>query len=251
MASERPAVKLSIRGLEVAYGAIRAVQGVDLEVGAGEIVALIGSNGAGKSSILKAIAGLVPSRGDVAIDGTALGHLATEARVVRRGIVLVPEGRGVFATMSVLENLSLGQRLGALRAQQGAPASFQLDDVLELFPVLKPLLKRRAQLLSGGEQQMLSLARSLLMHPEVMLIDEPSMGLAPVIVRQVLGALRDAFARARTSVLLVEQDTAVALELAGRAYVLERGVVVTEGPARELRDDPRLHAAYLGEGART
>jgi branched-chain amino acid transport system ATP-binding protein len=246
LSEQSPAPKLVVDDLRVSYGAIRAVQGVSLQIGTGSVVALIGSNGAGKSSILKAIAGLVNYRGTVNVSGGSLEGCSAEDRVVEHGVVLVPEGRGVFATMTVLENLNLGLRVGGLRARRGARAAFVLDDVLDLFPPLRAMLKTRAQLLSGGEQQMLSLGRSLLMRPELMLIDEPSMGLAPVLVKQVFTALRGAFARSQVSVLLVEQDTSVALELAARAYVLEHGAVVAEDTTSVLRGDPRLHAAYLG-----
>jgi len=243
---------LAVTGLRISYGAISAVQGVDITVARGSIVALIGSNGAGKSSILKAIAGLVaPRSGNVLLNGLAIDGVSAEARVVRHGVVLVPEGRGVFSTMTVAENLALGERVGAQRAREGTARSFDKEDVLQVFPALRPLLTRRAQLLSGGEQQMLSLARSLLLSPDVMLIDEPSMGLAPVLVRQVFDAMGEAFKRTNMSVLLVEQDTALALEIAERGYVLEHGLIVAEGTAHDLREDPRLRAAYLGSGAAT
>ena len=240
MASE-PA--LQTRGLDVAYGVIRAVQAVDLEVPRGEVTALIGANGAGKSSLLKAIAGPVaPRAGRVLADGVDVTRLPTRERVLRHGVVLVPEGRGVFATMTVRENLELGLRVG--RRRGAAPVT--LDEVYDLFPVLAERSGGRVQYLSGGEQQMLAIARSLLMAPRTLLIDEPSMGLAPKLVRRIFAVLREVFAAREISVLLVEQDTALALSLATTAYLIEQGRVTARAPAAELRDDPRLKAAYLG-----
>ncbi len=233
---------LAITDLRVAYGPIRAVQGVTLSVAKGSVTAIVGSNGAGKSSILRAVAGMVPSTGTISVNGSSISALSSLDRTVKHGVVFIPEGRSVFATMTVEENLSLGTRVGLLRGGGG----FALDEALQLFPVLDERRKQRAQLLSGGEQQMLAIARSLLMRPDVLVIDEPSMGLAPLLVRKIFGVMRDVFAREGVSVLLVEQDTAIALELASYGYVLEEGAIVAEGSADELRNDPRLRAAYLG-----
>jgi branched-chain amino acid transport system ATP-binding protein len=233
---------LAIDDLRVAYGPIRAVQGVTLSVAAGSVTAIVGSNGAGKSSILRAVAGMVPSTGTISVNASDISRTSALDRTVRHGVVFIPEGRSVFTTMTVEENLSLGTRVGLLRGGGG----FALDEAFHLFPVLDERRKQRAQLLSGGEQQMLAIARSLLMRPDVLVIDEPSMGLAPLLVRKIFGVMRDVFAREGVSVLLVEQDTAIALELASYGYVLEEGAIVAEGSAHELRDDPRLRAAYLG-----
>ena len=238
MASE-PA--LQTRGLDVAYGVIRAVQAVDLEVPRGEVTALIGANGAGKSSLLKAIAGPVaPRAGRVLADGVDVTRLPTRERVLRHGVVLVPEGRGVFATMTVRENLELGLRVG--RRRGAAPVT--LDEVYDLFPVLAERSGGRVQYLSGGEQQMLAIARALMTKPRIMLLDEPSLGLAPVVVRDVVEIIRG-IARDGTVVLLVEQNSHMALELADHAYVLSAGRLVYDGDAAGLRGAGQLADLYL------
>ncbi|MFT3855328.1 MAG: ABC transporter ATP-binding protein [Ilumatobacteraceae bacterium] len=239
-------VALSVDSLDVTYGVIHAVQSVSLDVRAGTITALVGSNGAGKSSILKAIAGVQAARGTVLAGNADISRLPARRRVIEHGVVLVPEGRSAFTTMSVAENLELGARVGRIRTDAGAASAFTLDEAYELFPVLFERRARRAQVLSGGEQQMLAIARSLLMAPSVLLIDEPSMGLAPLLVRRIFEVMGDVFRRHAVSVLLVEQDTAVALALATDAYLLEQGRITAHAPAAELRDDPRLRAAYLG-----
>jgi len=240
-----PAV--AVRRLDVAYGAIRAVQGVDIEAPRGQITALIGSNGAGKSSTLHAIAGLVPVAGGcVEVGGVDVTRLPAPVRVVEHGIVLIPEARAAFLTMTVRENLGLGMRVGREREARGHAGGFTLQDAFRLFPVLAQRADTRAQYLSGGELKMLAIARSLLMHPRVLLIDEPSMGLAPRLVRQIFAVLREILRARDVSVLLVEQDTAVALELARSAYVIEQGRITTHAPAAQLRGDARLKAAYIG-----
>jgi len=241
-----PETALSVDGLDVSYGVIRAVQGVSLDVRAGAITALVGSNGAGKSSTLKAIAGVQSARGTVTVGSVDISRLPARRRVIEHGVVLVPEGRSAFTTMTVEENLELGARVGRIRGDAGAASAFTLDEAHQLFPVLFDRRTRRAQVLSGGEQQMLAIARSLLMAPSVLLIDEPSMGLAPLLVRRIFEVMADVFRRHAVSVLLVEQDTAVALTLATDAYLLEQGRITAHAPAAELRDDPRLRAAYLG-----
>jgi branched-chain amino acid transport system ATP-binding protein len=241
---------IAVRGLDVAYGAIRAVQSVDIEVPQGQITALIGSNGAGKSSTLKAIAGLVPiAGGSVEIGGADATRLSAHVRVVELGVVLIPEALGAFLTMTVRENLGLGTRVGREREARGHKGGFTLEDAFRLFPVLKERADKRAQYLSGGELKMLAIARSLLMHPQVLLIDEPSLGLAPLLVRQIFAVLRGILQEHDVSVLLVEQDTAVALELANSAYVIEQGRITTHAPVSKLRADARLRAAYLGMDA--
>ena len=238
---------IAVRSLDVAYGAIRAVQDVDIEAPRGQITALIGSNGAGKSSTLKAMAGLVPvAGGSVEIGGVDATRLPAHVRVIEHGVVLIPEGRSAFLTMTVRENLGLGMRVGREREARGHKGGFTLEDAFRLFPVLEERADKRAQYLSGGELKMLAIARSLLMHPRVLLIDEPSMGLAPLLVRQIFAVLREILREHDVSVLLVEQDTAVALELASSAYVIEQGRITTHAPASKLRGDARLKAAYLG-----
>jgi branched-chain amino acid transport system ATP-binding protein len=235
---------LEATDLSVTYGAIRAVQGVSLVVRPRAVTALVGSNGAGKSSILRALAGLQPTAGGaVLVGGTDISGVPGRRRVVDHGVVLVPEGRSTFATMTVRENLELGLRIGRRRT---ADPRFSVDQVWDLFGVLHERQRQRAQHLSGGEQQMLAIARSLLMEPSVLLIDEPSMGLAPLLVRRIFTVMADVFAATDVAVLLVEQDTAVALDVATDAYLLEHGHVVAAAPAAELRADPRLRAAYLG-----
>lgn len=245
-ASDSP-LALDLDDLRVSYGAIRAVQGVSLEVRSGAVTALVGSNGAGKSSVLRATAGLLPVQsGTVKVNGTDVTGLPGRRRLLEYGLTLVPEGRSAFTTMTVAENLELGLRVGRARAASGAASTFSLDEAIELFPVLGQRIKQRAQVLSGGEQQMLAIARSLLMAPSVLLIDEPSMGLAPLLVRKIFSVMQDVFRRHQVSVLLVEQDTAIALDLAQNGYVLEFGEVVLDGPSDVLRNDERLRQAYLG-----
>jgi branched-chain amino acid transport system ATP-binding protein len=241
------ALPLEATGIDVSYGVVRAVHDVSLRVEPRVVTALVGSNGAGKSSILKALAGTVPVRaGRVVASGVDLDGVSTKDRVIHHGIVLVPEGRSAFTTLTVRENLELGVRVGNLRAAAGRAGKFSLDDAFGLFPVLHEREGKRAQYLSGGEQQMLAIARSLLMAPAVLLIDEPSMGLAPLLVRRIFDVMRDVFVDNDVAVLLVEQDTAIALSVASTAYLLEHGRIVVHAPAAELRADPRLRAAYLG-----
>lgn len=244
--SDEPAA-LGLVDLEVAYGAIRAVQGVSLQVRPGSITALVGSNGAGKSSVLRAAAGILPlSSGRVNVGSTDVSTLPARKRLLEHGVTLVPEGRSAFTTMTVQENLDLGLRIGRLREANGVAATFTLDEAFELFPVLGERAQQRAQVLSGGEQQMLAIARSLLMSPSVLLVDEPSMGLAPMLVRKIFAVMEEVFRRHNVAVLLVEQDTAIALDLAVDGYVLEFGRVVAHGSSDELRHDARLRQAYLG-----
>ena len=240
-------IALDARGICVNYGAIRAVQDVSLTVPARQVTALVGSNGAGKSSILKALAGHVQlSGGTVECAGVDVTAVPGRQRVIDAGIVLVPEGRSTFVTMTVLENLRIGLRIGAKRVAAGHESRFRLEDVWELFPVLHERRNQRAQYLSGGEQQMLAIGRALLMCPSILLVDEPSMGLAPLMVRRIFDVMAEVFTATGVAVLLVEQDTAIALDVATDAYVLEHGHIVAAAPAAELREDERLRAAYLG-----
>jgi branched-chain amino acid transport system ATP-binding protein len=235
---------LEVRDLRVAYGHVEAVRKVSLSVRAGEIVALIGPNGAGKSSTLNAIAGLVrPASGSVRLDGREVGGLPSHAAVAA-GIILVPEGRAILQRMTVAENLLIGSEARQWPSGR-VEARAAIDEQVKRFPSLQRRLHVAAGALSGGEQQMLAIARGLLQRPKILLLDEPSMGLAPLLVRQIFDIIRDIH-REGTTILLVEQNARMALQTAQQAYVLERGEVALEGPADQLAKDPRLQAAYLG-----
>ena len=230
---------LEVKRLEVHYGGIRAVKGVDLEVAAGELVCLIGANGAGKSSTLKAICRLVAS------DAEVMTYLGKDIRrravheLPRQGLVMVPEGRGVFPQLTVHENLAMGAY-----ARGGGDPAVQY----ERFPRLKERRHQTAGTLSGGEQQMLAIARALMSEPKLLLLDEPSMGLAPQMVSRIFDIVREIAAQGVT-VLLVEQNALLALEIANRGYVMESGQITLSGPAKELLSNPAVREAYLGEGA--
>ena len=235
---------LSIAGLQVAYGGIQAVKGIDLEVREGELVALIGANGAGKTTTLKAITGTQPwSAGEVSYQGrTIRGKGAHE--LVSRGLAMVPEGRGVFARMTIVENLMMG----AYTRRDAGGVRRDVERMFETFPRLKERAAQLAGTLSGGEQQMLAMARALMSAPKLLLLDEPSMGLAPIMVEKVFEVVRGVAAQG-TTILLVEQNARLALEAASRAYVMDSGLVTMAGEARALLDDPRVRTAYLGEAA--
>ncbi len=235
-----PLPLLSVRDLHVAYGQVRALSGLSLTVNQGEIVALIGPNGAGKSSTLNAIAGLrAPASGSVQLEGRELAGLPAH-EVVAAGIVLVPEGRAVLQRMTVEENLVLGAESRVPHAPRSA-----IDEQLRRFPSLERRRSQPAGALSGGEQQMLAIARGLLQRPRILLLDEPSMGLSPLLVKQIFDAVRRIHKEGAT-ILLVEQNARMALKVAERAYVLERGQLIVEGEAGKLAEDPRVRAAYLG-----
>jgi branched-chain amino acid transport system ATP-binding protein len=232
---------LAVSDLHVAYGAIDALRGISLEVGRGEVVALIGSNGAGKSSALRAISGMIrPKRGRVVFRGTDTTALPAH-ELVARGMSHAPEGRGIFHNLSVDENLSLGAYLRRDYAQ----VAKDREHALTLFPVLRERQRQLAGTLSGGEQQMLAIARALLSKPALLLLDEPSLGLAPQIIERIFTTLRAVNAEG-VSLLLVEQNAQIALSLAHRAYVLETGTLMLSGSGRELLADPRVREAYLG-----
>ena len=234
---------LEVRGLEIRYGGIRAVKGIDLEIGAGEMVCLIGANGAGKSSTLRAISGLVPTApGAVRFGGSDLAG-APAFRRARAGLVMVPEGRGVFAQLTVEENLAMGSYLRADREIGSDRAR-----VFGLFPQLRERRDQTAGTLSGGEQQMLAIGRALMSRPKLLALDEPSMGLAPIVAKKIFEVIRD-INRAGVTVLLVEQNARAALALAARAYVMESGMITLSGEARALLADSRVREAYLGEAA--
>ena len=232
---------LSVENLKVSYGGIQALKGISLEVAQGELVALIGSNGAGKTTTLKALAGLLhPSAGQMSYAGKSLHTCAAHQRV-RDGLALVPEGRGVFARMSVLENL----QMGAYCRDDKSGIAQDMERVYELFP---RLAERRAQLagtLSGGEQQMVAMGRALMSRPKLLMLDEPSMGLAPMMVAKIFETIRDISAQG-VSILLVEQNAKLALEVAQRGYVLESGVITLADSASSLLGSDEVRRAYLG-----
>ncbi|MGH8518403.1 MAG: ABC transporter ATP-binding protein [Panacagrimonas sp.] len=231
---------LEVKGLEVHYGGIRAVKGIDLEVSEGELVCLIGANGAGKTSTLKAICRLIPSQGQgLSYCGEDISR-AQVHELPRKGLVMVPEGRGIFPQLTVEENLAMGAY-----ARGGAGGT---DAQYASFPRLKERRHQIAGTLSGGEQQMLAIARALMGDPKLLLLDEPSMGLAPMMVARIFDVVREIAARGVT-ILLVEQNARLALELAHRGYVMESGEIALTGKAAELLDHPRVREAYLGEGA--
>ncbi len=231
---------LELTDLVVSYGGIKAVKGISMSVEAGEIVALLGANGAGKTSTLRGVVQLVKCQGEVRVFGQRVNELETD-RVAGLGVALVPEGRGVFTGMSVLENLELGAYL----KREARGREERLARVIKLFPRLGERLRQDAGTLSGGEQQMLAIGRALMADPRMILLDEPSLGLAPKLVGEIFAAIREIAAGGLT-ILLVEQNTRLALETAARAYVLVTGELVLSGTAKELRDDPRIKAAYLG-----
>jgi branched-chain amino acid transport system ATP-binding protein len=234
---------LEVKGLEVHYGGIRAVKGVDLIVAEGELVCLIGANGAGKTSTLKAICGLLPSHsGSVRYAGQEISKTPLY-ELPRRGLVLVPEGRGVFPQLTVAENLAMGAY-----ARPDANVARDLERMHGLFPRLAERRAQTAGTLSGGEQQMLAIGRALMSRPKLLLLDEPSMGLAPLMVAKILDIVRE-IARQGVTILLVEQNAKLALEIAGRGYVMESGVLALAADSKSLLADPRVREAYLGEGA--
>lgn len=236
---------LSVRDLHISYGGIRAVRGVSFDMSEGETVALIGANGAGKSSTLRAIAGLEPlSGGAISALGQELAATPAHARP-QLGMMLVPEGRGILRRMTVLENLQLGLSAAAGRHADGEAEEQALDEQLHRFPRLRERAQQLAGTLSGGEQQMLAMARALLARPRLLLLDEPSMGLAPVLVDQVLDLVAEVAATG-VSILLVEQNARRALEVAQRGLVMASGELVLQGSSAELLDNPSLREAYLG-----
>ena len=232
---------LEVKNLHVSYGEIRALKGVTFQVSEGEVVALLGNNGAGKTTTLRAISGLLaPREGDVVFEGGSLVGVASHA-IVRRGVTHVPEGRRIFNRLSVLENLEMG-------AFTRSDSEVRVD-IDRVFTIFTRLFERRTQVagtLSGGEQQMLAIGRALMAKPRLLLLDEPSMGLAPVLVEQIFETVQT-INRQGVTILLVEQNAAMALSIAGRGYVLETGGIVLEGSARDLADNPEVRRAYLGE----
>ena len=234
---------LELTHVEAFYGKIRALKGIDLNVEQGEIVTLIGANGAGKSTTLKAISGLMKlgPEAKITFDGEDITHLPPH-EIAARGIAHVPEGRGIFAENTVLENL----RMGAYLSRSTARMQELLETSLDLFPRLRERLRQQAGTLSGGEQQMLTMARGLMMEPKLMLLDEPSMGLAPVIVEQIFEIIADLHRRGIT-ILLVEQNARMALQIAQRGYVIQTGRIALTDASERLQNDPVVQGLYLGE----
>ncbi|HTN49166.1 MAG TPA: ABC transporter ATP-binding protein [Burkholderiaceae bacterium] len=238
-----PDIVLRVAALKVAYGGIQAVKGVDLEIQAGELVTLIGANGAGKTSTLKAITGTQAWAGEIHYMGQPTRGMASY-QLLARGLAMVPEGRGVFARMTVTENL----QMGAFVRNDDAAIRRDIDEMFTIFPRLKERAKQLAGTLSGGEQQMLAMARALMSQPKLLLLDEPSMGLSPIMVEKVFEVIRTVAAR-KVPMLLVEQNARLALESAHRAYVMESGLITLSGDAKAMLSDSKVREAYLGEAA--
>jgi branched-chain amino acid transport system ATP-binding protein len=231
---------LEIKGINVFYGAIQALDDVSIKVNPGEIVAIIGSNGAGKSTLLRTISGLIRARtGTISYDGTDITDMQPH-EIVKRGLSHAPEGRRIFTNMSVQENLQLGAYL-----RKDSEVQSDMESVLNRFPRLRERFKQSAGTLSGGEQQMLAISRALMSNPQILLLDEPSLGLAPFLITEIFNIVKDLNKDGKT-VLIVEQNANRALEIADRAYVLETGVVVLEGTGKDLLVDPKVKEAYLG-----
>ncbi len=233
---------LKVNGLKVAYGGIQAVKGIDLEVRDGELVTLIGANGAGKTSTLKAITGVLkPAGGEVLYFGKPVTG-AESFKLVEQGLAMVPEGRGVFTRMTIVENL----QMGAFVRNDAQGIKDDIDKWFGVFPRLKERANQLAGTMSGGEQQMLAMARALMSRPKLLLLDEPSMGLSPIMVEKVFDVIRTVKAQG-VPMLLVEQNAKLALEAADRGYVMDSGLVTMNGAARDMLTDPKVRAAYLGE----
>ncbi|MEN2472752.1 MULTISPECIES: ABC transporter ATP-binding protein [Burkholderia] len=236
------AAMLKIKGLQVNYGGIQAVKGVDMEVRQGELVTLIGANGAGKTTTMKAITGLKPySAGDIEYDGKSIKGVPSH-ELLKRGLAMVPEGRGIFARMSIIENM----QMGAYLRNDNDQIKKDVDRMFGFFPRLKERATQLAGTLSGGEQQMLAMSRAILSKPKLLLLDEPSMGLSPIMVEKIFEVVRE-ISKEGITVLLVEQNARLALQAADRGYVMDSGVVTMEGDAKQMLDDPKVRAAYLGE----
>ena len=232
---------LDVRGLHAQYGATRVLHGIDFAVEEGGITTVLGANGAGKTTTLRAVCGMVKTQGEIAFAGARIDGRATES-IVRLGVAHVPDGRGTFVNLSVEENL----RLGAYTRRDKAEVALDFERMYGYFPRLKERRKQQAGLLSGGEQQMLAVSRALMLRPRLMLLDEPSFGLAPLIVQELFEILRTINRESRVSMLLVEQNASLALKLADHAYLLETGRVVVSGTAEAIRSDEAVRRSYLG-----
>jgi branched-chain amino acid transport system ATP-binding protein len=236
---------LKVAGLKVAYGGIQAVKGIDLEVNKGELITLIGANGAGKTTTLKAITGTLPGskvEGSIQYDGQEIKGVGS-FNLVKKSLAMVPEGRGVFTRMSIHENLLMG----AYTRNDNAGINADIEKWFGVFPRLKERASQMAGTLSGGEQQMLAMARALMSHPKLLLLDEPSMGLSPIMVEKIFEVVRTVSAQGVT-ILLVEQNAKLALQAAHRGYVMDSGLITMTGNAKDMLDDPKVKEAYLGEG---
>ncbi len=235
---------LKLTNINIAYGGIQAVKGISLEVNQGELVTLIGANGAGKTTTLKAIVGLLkPTSGSIVYDGNSIAGLATHS-IAKRGMALVPEGRGVFPGLTILENL----QMGAYNRRDSSAIAADIELAYTRFPRLKERAKQTAGTLSGGEQQMLAISRALMSRPKLLLLDEPSMGLAPIMVQKIFSVVAEVAASGVT-ILLIEQNAKLALQVSHRAYVMDSGLVTLEGESKTLLNDKRVREAYLGEAA--
>ncbi|MCA3000724.1 MAG: ABC transporter ATP-binding protein [Rhodocyclaceae bacterium] len=235
---------LSLNNVHVGYGGIKAVKGIQLHVDEGELVTLIGANGAGKTTALKAISGLLkPTSGDILYQGRSIVGVAPH-RISQQGLALVPEGRGVFPGLTIEENLAMG----AYCRNDKAGIASDVEIAYQRFPRLKERAKQTAGTLSGGEQQMLAISRALMSRPKLLLLDEPSMGLAPIMVQKIFAVVREV-ADSGVTILLIEQNAKLALQVSNRAYVMDGGVISFEGDSRSLLTDPRVREAYLGEAA--
>jgi branched-chain amino acid transport system ATP-binding protein len=235
-------IVLKIAGLKVSYGGIQAVKGIDLEIRAGELVTLIGANGAGKTTTLKAVTGTLPwAGGDIQYMGQSIRGRRS-FQLVQQSLSMVPEGRGVFTRMTIVENL----QMGAYTRSDAAGIRQDMDKMFTIFPRLKERAHQLAGTMSGGEQQMLAMARALMSRPKLLLLDEPSMGLSPIMVEKIFEVVRDISAQGVT-MLLVEQNARLALQCANRGYVMESGLITMSGEAKQMLNDPKVRAAYLGE----
>ena len=233
---------LSIKGLQVAYGGIQAVKKVDMDIMEGELVTLIGSNGAGKTTTLKAITGMIPMKaGEVTYQGKSINGVPSWESLAN-GIVMVPEGRGVFARMTITENL----QMGAYLRKDNESVERDIDKMFDIFPRLKERATQLAGTMSGGEQQMLAMARALMSQPKLLIMDEPTMGLSPVMTEKIFEVI-DGVSKEGMTILLVEQNARLALQAADRAYVMGSGEIIMDGVAAEMLNDPKVQAAYLGE----
>ncbi|MFO7856408.1 MAG: ABC transporter ATP-binding protein [Paracoccaceae bacterium] len=232
---------LDVKGLEASYGQLTVLRGIDFSVERGGVTALLGANGAGKTTTLRAICGMLRRKGTIEFDGKDISKMATES-IVALGVAHVPEGRGTFGSLTTEENL----HLGAMTRPNNADIKADIERAYGFFPRLKERRNQQAGTLSGGEQQMLAIARALMLRPKLMLLDEPSFGLAPMIVRQIFDILADVKREAGVSMMIVEQNASLALELADHAYLIETGNIVISGEAKAIREDESIRASYLG-----
>ncbi len=232
---------LEVRGLDASYGDLQVLRGLEFEIEAGGVTTLLGANGAGKTTTLRALCGMVRRRGEITFEGRRIDRMATED-IVRLGIAHVPEGRGTFGSMTAEENLLLG----AMARPRNGDIRADIERAYHYFPILAQRRNQQAGTLSGGEQQMLAIARALMLRPKLMLLDEPSFGLAPMIVRQIFDILAELKRDSGASMLIVEQNASLALEIADRAYLIETGAIVMSGDAREIAADETVRASYLG-----